>query len=109
MSHILIELIIDLFVKEPLALPGFAKYLSFMYSFLGIFSKPVSKLFSLSKLHLIEPFKSYMEEPRLSNISVTFKIHNSVIYENCKIPILRFYNFTYILILVIIGKIIHKI
>ena len=32
---------------------------------------------------------------RLSNISVTFKTNNSVIYENCKIIILRFYNFTY--------------
>ena len=46
---------------------------------------------------------------RLSDISVTFKTHNSVIYENCKITILWFYNFTYILILVIISKIIEKI
>ena len=33
-----------------------------MKSLLGIFSKSVSKLFSLSKWHVIEPFKSYMEE-----------------------------------------------
>ena len=32
-----------------------------MYSLLGIFSKPVSKLSSLSKLHVIEPFKSYLD------------------------------------------------
>ena len=60
-----------------------------------------------------KPFKGIMSHVkgghmRLSNISVTFKTQNCVIYENCKIPILRFYNFTYILILVIISKIIKK-
>ena len=46
---------------------------------------------------------------RLSNISVTFRTHNSVIYENCKLTILRCYNLTNILIMVIIRKIIQKI
>ena len=40
-----------MYVKEPLALPLFAKYFSFIYILLGIFRKPVSKLLSLSKLH----------------------------------------------------------
>ena len=54
-------------------------------------------------------FKKLLLIKRLSNISVTFRTNNSVIYENFKLTILRCYNLTNILILVIIRKIIQKI